>query len=86
MISATILTIRKMGNTAGLALPVKLLRDLKLAVGSTLTVSQTPEGLLLKPAQPCYSLAQLLAQCDPLAPAPKDLAEWDAIKPVGKEW
>ena len=82
---APILTIRKMGNTAGLALPVKLLREFKLSVGSTLTVSQTPEGLLLKPAQPRYTLAQLLALCDANAPAPTDLLLWDSAKPVGKE-
>ena len=30
-------------------------------------------------------LAALLAQCDPKAPPPADLALWDAARPVGHE-
>ncbi len=32
-----------------------------------------------------YKLADLLAECDPNAPMPEDLVEWDRMIPVGKE-
>jgi hypothetical protein len=36
-------------------------------------------------ARPRYSLAELVAKCDPAAPAPSDLELWDNAKPVGRE-
>ena len=35
--------------------------------------------------KPRYTLAELLAQCDPNAPALPILAEWDRLPPVGLE-
>jgi len=32
-----------------------------------------------------YRVADLLAQCDPRAPLPEDLNEWEAMMPVGSE-
>ncbi len=32
-----------------------------------------------------HVLADLIAQCDPRAPLPTDLALWDAAKPSGEE-
>ena len=82
------LVIRKMGNSAGLALPAPLLRELGLSVGQTLRVGRSGDGALtLKPTKTRkkYSAAELNAQCDPRAPMPADLVAWDAMRPVGNE-
>ena len=82
------LVIRKMGNSAGLALPAPLLREWGLSIGQTLLVGRSGEGTLtLQPAQTRkkYSAAELNAQCNPRAPMPADLAAWDAMRPAGSE-
>ena len=82
------LVIRKMGNSAGLALPAPLLRELGLSVGQTLRVGRSGDGALtLKPTRTRkkYSAADLNAQCDPRAPMPADLVAWEAMRPVGNE-
>lgn len=35
--------------------------------------------------KPRYTAKQLIAQCDPAAPMPADLREWEALEPVGLE-
>lgn len=53
-----------------------------------------PENLLPKPPHPVpaeamrprYTRAALLAQCDPNAPMPDDLADWERAAPVGREF
>jgi hypothetical protein len=42
-------------------------------------------GTSAKDPQRKYVLAELIAQCDPKAPPPADLALWDSAKPVGQE-
>ena len=36
--------------------------------------------------RPQYKLSELLAECDEKAPYPDDLAEWDEVSPVGREF
>lgn len=82
------LVIRKIGNSAGLALPAPLLRELGLSVGQTLLVERTEQGTLTlqpKKARKKYSAAELNAQCNPRARMPADLAAWDAMRPAGSE-
>lgn len=82
------LVIRKIGNSAGLALPAPLLRELGFSVGQTLLVERTEQGSLTlqpKKLRKKYSAAELNAQCNPRAPMPADLAAWDAMRPVGSE-
>lgn len=95
------LKIRKIGNFAVLAFPFRLLLDLKLKIGSSLVVSQTPEGVLLKPVRRSYSFEQLMSQCDAGASASGDIKTLDAklaafdpklhggevmaMRPVGRE-
>lgn len=33
-----------------------------------------------------FSLAEMIAECDPNAPPPTDLAAWDMAMPVGREF
>ena len=49
--------IRKIGISAVLAFPTRLLFDLKLKIGSSLAVSQTSEGVLLKPVPRRFSVS-----------------------------
>jgi antitoxin ChpS len=80
------ITIRKLGNSAGLILPASLLRTLRLTVGSSLTAEQVKGKLVLSPtAKPRYTLDDLLSQCNPKARPPKDVKAWNEAGAVGKE-
>ncbi|MDR3099111.1 MAG: AbrB/MazE/SpoVT family DNA-binding domain-containing protein [Paraburkholderia sp.] len=79
------LKIQKWGNSAAVRLPSVLLEQISASVGSSLTADVRPDGVLLTPARRKYSLADLVAQCDPKAPAPADLSGWGEVKPVGRE-
>jgi antitoxin ChpS len=78
------LSIQKWGNSASVRLPVVLLEQIGAEVGSTLDVTVTQEGLLLKPKRrPSYKLEDLLAemQGDEL---PR-VEGWDEMPARGKE-
>lgn len=79
------LSIQKWGNSAAVRLPTELLGLLKASLGDKLVVDVRPEGIMLKAKRPAYSLNELVAQCDPTAPEPADLAAWNNVKPVGRE-
>lgn len=79
------LSIQKWGNSAAVRLPTELLGIMKVSLGDKLSVNIQPDGVLLKAARPAYSLTELVAQCDPGAPEPADLAAWQSAKPVGRE-
>jgi len=79
------LSIQKWGNSAAVRLPTELLGLLKASLGDKLVVDVRPEGIMLKAKRPAYSLDELVAQCDPTAPEPADLAAWSNAKPVGRE-
>ena len=79
------LKIQKWGNSAAIRLPALLLEQINVQIGTSLTVDVRPEGVMLTPARPKYSLEDLVAQCDLKAPLPEDLAAWGQSKPVGRE-
>lgn len=79
------LSIQKWGNSAAVRLPAALLDEVHLSLGDKLIVEIRSEGIMLAPARPKYSLDELIAQCDPKAPIPEDLADWGNAKPVGRE-
>lgn len=79
------LSIQKWGNSAAVRLPATLLEQLKVALGDKLSVDVRPDGVMLKPARHKYALDELVAQCDPKAPMPADLAVWSGVRPVGRE-
>ena len=77
--------LRKYGNSTVMALPPGLLKNLGLRAGQAMTVSATPDGgMALTPVRR-HSLKELMAQCDPKAAPPADLALWDSARPVGQE-
>ena len=77
--------LRKYGNSTVLALPPALLKDLGLKAGQSMTLDSTPDGRITLAPKRRYTLADLLAQCDPKAAPPADLALWDNARPVGQE-
>ncbi|NQD76941.1 AbrB/MazE/SpoVT family DNA-binding domain-containing protein [Pseudomonas sp. CrR7] len=79
--------IQQWGNSAAIRLPAAVLKQMRLGVGSTLNLDATGEALVLKPvrSKPKYTLEELMAQCDLNAPEPEDLADWNAMRPVGRE-
>ena len=77
--------LRKYGNSTVLALPAAVLKDLGLKAGQSMTLDSTPDGRITLVPKRRHSLAELLAQCDPKAPPPADLALWDNARPAGQE-
>ncbi len=77
--------LRKYGNSTVAVLPPAVLKDLGLSAGQPMTLSTTEEGQLVLTRKRRYVLADLIAQCDPKAPPPADLALWETARPVGDE-
>ena len=79
------ISLRKFGNSTGLAFPPSLLKDLGWKAGQAMTMGTTADGKITLEPKRRYNLAELIAQCDPKAPPPPDMAPWDAAQPVGQE-
>lgn len=78
--------IRKLGNSAGIILPVALLRSLKCEVGQTIDIAVEDGRLVVTPVRrKRYTAAELNAQCNRRAPMPEDLVAWDNAPSVGSE-
>ena len=77
--------LRKYGNSTVAVLPPAVLKDLGIAAGQAMTLATTADGEIVLTRKRRYSLAEMIAQCDPKAPAPADLALWDAARPAGQE-
>lgn len=77
--------LRKVGGSVMLAVPPALLDLLNLRAGAKVDVAVENGRLIVAPRpRPSYTLDELLAQCDPGAPAAEDRA-WIDAAPVGKE-
>jgi antitoxin ChpS len=77
--------LRKYGNSTVLALPPGVLKDLGLKAGQSMTLDSMPDGRIVLEPKRRYTLADLLAQCDPKAAPPADLSLWNTSRPVGQE-
>jgi antitoxin MazE/antitoxin ChpS len=66
--------------------PAAALNQAGFELGDDVEIIKVDGGLLLKPAKPVYSLAEMLAQCNPddFALDAADL-EWETMRPVGGE-
>ena len=79
------IVLRKYGNSTVAVLPPAVLKDLGLSAGQHMSLATTDEGEIVLVRKRRYLLADLIAQCDPKAPPPADLAVWEAAGPVGRE-
>lgn len=79
------ITIKRWGNSNGVILPSLLLKQLGVTVGQSLDAEIRDGALILTPVRPRYTLEELVAQCDPNAPAISEEEVWGKDAPVGNE-
>lgn len=77
--------LRKFGNSTGAVFPPSVLKDLGLKAGLAMTMDTTADGGITLSPKRKYNLSALIAQCNPKASPPADMALWDAARPVGQE-
>jgi antitoxin ChpS len=77
--------LRKYGNSTVAVLPPPVLKDLGIAAGQRMSLQTTEDGRIVLARKRKYSLAEMIALCDPKAAPPADLAAWDQSRPVGQE-
>lgn len=77
--------LKKMGNSTALVMPPPVLKGLGIGVGQRLSLETTADGKIVLSPKRKYTLADMIAQCDPKAPPPLDLAPWDVARPMGQE-
>jgi len=81
-----IATLRTVGGSVMMAIPKAILEALGLAANEKVGLSLADGRLVIEPhARPRYSLAELVAQCDPDAPIGDEEHEWMEARSVGKE-
>ncbi|MDP3857635.1 MAG: AbrB/MazE/SpoVT family DNA-binding domain-containing protein [Stagnimonas sp.] len=77
--------LRKYGNSTVAVLPPAVLKNLGISAGQSMTLETSSDGKIVLAPKRKYTLASMLAECNPKAPAPVDLALWDAARPAGQE-
>lgn len=77
--------LRKYGNSTVVVLPPGVLKDLGLCAGQAMSLSTSAEGEIILTKKQRYRLDDLIAQCNPKARVPEDIALWDRAAPMGKE-
>jgi antitoxin MazE len=79
---ATSTQIAKWGNSLGLRLPKSIAREARLDDGDTVIVSVQDGTIVVRPARPTYSIADLVAK---ITPANRhEECDWGPA-PVGRE-
>ena len=78
--------LRKVGGSVMMVVPPAILEMLRLRADATVALAVEGERLIVEsPRKPHYTLAELLAQCDPKAPLLEQDREWLDSGPVGRE-
>lgn len=77
--------LRKYGNSTVVVLPPSVLKDLGLTAGQAMSLNTNDQHQIVLSRKRKYVLADMIAQCNPRAPPPADLALWESAKPVGRE-
>lgn len=78
--------LRRVGGSVMLAVPPALLDLLQLKPGNKVAIAVDGGRLVVEPQnRPRYTLAELLAQCDPQAPLTEEDRQWITDQPVGRE-
>jgi len=80
------LEIKSWGNSAGIRLNKNLLSQLDVTVGGSLNAEVNDGSLILTPAEPVYTMADLLVGCTRESMQLDDEdKQWLNATPVGKE-
>ncbi|QWA09372.1 AbrB/MazE/SpoVT family DNA-binding domain-containing protein [Sodalis ligni] len=79
------IAIKKWGNSAGMIIPAQVLEQLHLQVGQELFAEIRGDELILKSGKRKYTLAELIAECDPEASPASDMAIWQGSDQKGNE-
>jgi antitoxin ChpS len=78
--------LRKVGGSVMLAVPPALLDVLGLEPGAKVGIVVESDRLVVEPERrPRYTLAELLAQCNPKSRRSKEDREWLSDQPAGGE-
>lgn len=77
--------LKKVGNSMAVVIPTSILKDLSIRAGQHLSLQAMPDGKIVLTPMRKYVLANMIAQCDPKAPPPADLALWEATLPAPGE-
>jgi antitoxin ChpS len=78
--------LRNVGGSVMMAIPKSVLEGLGLAANAKVALSIDRGRLVVEPRpRPKYSLAEIMAQCDPAAPENEDERAWQDMEPVGRE-
>ena len=79
-------TLRTVGGSVVMALPKRLLELVDLQAGSKVNIDVREGQIIIAPLQrKKYTLAELLAQCDPSQPITAQEQEWMDMPAVGLE-
>jgi len=79
-------TLHSVDDAVMLPIPAPVLDTLGLAAGMEVALTIERGRLLVERLpKPKYSLAELLAHCDPVAPKSEQEDVWDAVEPAGRE-
>lgn len=79
-------TLRKIGGSVMLAVPPALLDLLRLRAGDNVGLAVENGRLIVRAhSRPRYTLDELLAECGSNGRRTKEMREWVASKPVGRE-
>ncbi len=79
--------LRSIGNSKGIVIPSVLIKELGINIGDALNVSGGDGKIEIIPVKqrPQYKLSDLIAKCEPSAPIPECVSDWDLSLPVGAE-
>lgn len=69
----------------GFIIPKVLLKKLYLKTGDKVEIHGVNSQIVVTKAKPKYTLDELLAKCDPSAPMPLELKQWDEAEPINNE-
>jgi len=75
-------TLRHYGNSKAVVIPPSVLAALQIDVGQVMLLSTQNGNIILTPKRH-YTLEAMIAQCEPKALPPADLATWDAASSLG---
>ena len=79
-------TLRAVGGSVMVAIPKRVLESLGLSANAKVDLTVEGDRLIVAPlAKPAYTLAELLALCEPDAPLSADEQAWQDMEPLGRE-